>query len=128
MYITLSLGLRICFCDHKSPTRKPVPAWASLSKKPQVLPGSCSSMGCPQGHSLLWVSLCSGIGCGYLHLHRSPWISMGCTEDCRDISALVPGTPPAAPSLLLVVLLTDSHSSLLWPQIFLHTNYFPFLN
>uniref|UniRef100_A0A8D0KWE9 Caspase activity and apoptosis inhibitor 1 n=1 Tax=Strix occidentalis caurina TaxID=311401 RepID=A0A8D0KWE9_STROC len=36
-----------------SPASKPAPAWAPLSMGPQVLPGACSTMGFPRGHSLL---------------------------------------------------------------------------
>jgi len=36
---------------------KPARVWAPLSTSPQVLPGTCSSMGFPWGNSLLWVHL-----------------------------------------------------------------------
>lgn len=36
-----------------SPTSKPVPAWAPFSRGPKVLPGASSSVGFPQGHSIL---------------------------------------------------------------------------
>jgi len=44
-----------------SPVSKPALAWAPLSMGPQVLPGACSSMGSPRGHSLLQASTCSGV-------------------------------------------------------------------
>jgi len=37
----------------KSLASKPAPAWALLSVGLQVLPGACSSVGYPQGHSIL---------------------------------------------------------------------------
>jgi len=45
-----------------SPVSKPAPVWAPLSTGPQVLPGACSSVGSPWGHSLLWASTCPGVG------------------------------------------------------------------
>jgi len=39
-----------------SPASKPAPAWASLFRGPQVLPGASSSVGCPWGHSFLQAS------------------------------------------------------------------------
>jgi len=63
-----------------SPASKPAPAWAPLSTGPQVLPGACSSVGSPQGHSLLWVSTCSGLGSstGCRWISAPPWASTGC--------------------------------------------------
>ena len=77
-----------------------------LSMGPQVLPGACSSLGSPQGHSLLWASTCAGVGSstGCRRISATPLPSMGCrgtacltmvfTTGCRGISALVPGAPP----------------------------------
>jgi len=59
-----------------SPATKPALVWALLSIGPQVLAGSCSSAGSPQGHSLLQASPCSGMG----SLPRAtawPWAAAG---------------------------------------------------
>jgi len=60
---------------------------SSLSTEPKVLPGACSSMDFPQGHSLLQASTCSSMGSfmdlGGDLLHRGPpWAA---------------GTPPVSP-------------------------------
>jgi len=66
-----------------SPASKPAPASAPLSTGPQVLAGACSGTGSSWGHSLLQVSICSGVRSlpwttsGYL-LHRGPlWTAGG---------------------------------------------------
>jgi len=73
-----------------------------LSMAPQVLPGACSSMGSPRGHSLF----------GHMHLlwhgvlHR-PQVDISSimvfSMGCRAISAPVPGAPLAPPSSLTLV-------------------------
>jgi len=92
-----------------SPASKPAPAWAPLSTGPQVLPGACSSVGSPRGHSLLQASPGSGMGsspgCGWGS--APPWTSLGCrgtacltmvcSTGCRGTSALAPGAPPPPP-------------------------------
>jgi len=66
-----------------SPATKPALVWAPLSMAPQVLAGACSSMGSPQGHSLLQASPCSSVGSlpqgagGYLLHHGPPWTAAG---------------------------------------------------
>lgn len=94
------------FCRVASPAGKPTPAWTSLSMGPQALPGACSRVGFPWGHSLLqastWSSVGSSKGCRWSS--TPPWTSMGCkrtaslTRVCtriwKGISALVPGAPP----------------------------------
>jgi len=45
----------------KSPVSKPALVWAPLTG-PQVLPGACSSVGFPRGHSLLQVTTCCDMG------------------------------------------------------------------
>jgi len=64
-----------------SPASKPAPAWTPLSTGLQVLAGACSSVGSPQGHSLLQASTSSGMrsllratGGDLLH-HRPPWVA-----------------------------------------------------
>jgi len=51
-----------------------------LSMGPQVLPGGCSSGGFPQDHSLLWASICSGLGSymGCRRISAPLWTYMGC--------------------------------------------------
>ena len=89
-----------------SPASKPAPSWAPLSMGLQVLPGTCSSMGFPWGHSLLWASTCSGVGSsmGCRWIAAPPLSSMGCreatcvtmvfTRGCRGTSAPAPAAPP----------------------------------
>jgi len=98
-----------------SPASKPAPAWAHLPTGPQVLSGAHSSVGFPQGHSLLWASICSGLesspGCRWIA--APPWTSMGRTGTacltmafamgCRGISALAPGAAPLLSSPLTFV-------------------------
>jgi len=129
----------------KSPASKTSAVWAPLSTGPQVLPGACSSMGFPQGHSILQASTCSGVRFlprGYL-LHRgppwaagqqpaSPWSSPRAAGESlqgnlrRGIS-----WSTSSPFFLIdigvcrVVSLTYSHFS---PQVQLHSRFLPFLN
>jgi len=62
-----------------SPASKPALAWGPLSMGPQVMPGACSNVGSPRGHSLLQASTCSGMGSlpqatgGYLLHSGTPW-------------------------------------------------------
>jgi len=90
-----------------SPARKPASAWAPLSTGLQVLAGACSSMGSPQGHSLLRASPCSVMGSSKGCRWRSTplWTSMGCRgtaclsmvvfTGCRGkISTPASGAPP----------------------------------
>ena len=82
---------------------------------PQVLAGTCSSVGSPQGHSLLWASPCSSVGSSLGCRWRSAplWTSMGCrgtacltmvfSSGCRGTSAPAPGAPPHLPSALTLV-------------------------
>jgi len=125
-----------------SPARKPAPAWASLSTAPQVLAGACSSVGSPQGHSLLRASTCPGVGSstGCRWGSAPPWASMGCRGTacltmvfitaCRGSSALAPGAPPAPPSELTLVSAELFLSHCLTPlsQLLCHSRFFPFLN
>jgi len=57
-------------------TSKLALVWAPVSMGPQVLPGACSSMGSPQGRSLLRASPCSNVGSPWAAardlLHRGP--------------------------------------------------------
>jgi len=98
-----------------STASKPAPAWATLSTGPQVLAGACSSMGSPQGHSLLWAHPPAQHrvpSTGYRWISAPPWTSIGCrgtacltmvfSTGCRGISVLAPGAPPSPPSLALV--------------------------
>ena len=81
-----------------SPASKPALAWAPLSMRPQVLPGTCSGVGFSTG--CRWIS-------------APPWTFMGCrataclimifTTGCRGISAPAPGAPPPPPSSLTLV-------------------------
>jgi len=59
---------------------KPALSCASLSTGPQILPEACSSVGFPQGHSLLQASPCSGVGSspGCRWGSAPLWTSMGC--------------------------------------------------
>jgi len=104
--------------------------------------GACSSVGFPQGHSLLQASTCSSVGSlpratgGYL-LHRGPpWAAGGATclimvfiKSCKGgLSASASRGPPPRSftdlNVCRVVSLTSSHSCLSTaasPQIF-----FPF--
>lgn len=63
-----------------NPANKPVPAWASFSVMPQVLPGTCSSMDFPQCHSLLQTFTCSAIGSSMdcRHIPAPLWTSTVC--------------------------------------------------
>lgn len=71
----------ICSLFHgaTSPASKPAPAWVPHSMRPQVLPGVCSHMGFPWGHSCLWAftssSVGPSIGCrwGTLLQNGPPW-------------------------------------------------------
>ena len=65
-----------------SPVSKPAPAWAPLSTGLQVLPGACSSVGFPWGHSLLQASSAPEWGPprargGYLLHLGPPWAAGG---------------------------------------------------
>ena len=115
-----------------SPASKPALAWAPPSTGPQVLPGACSSVGFPWGHSLLQVHPSALVwgppqAAGGISPPPHP-SSMGCrgtacftmvvSPGCKGISALAPGAPPPPPSALTLVsaeFLTSSHSSL-WLQ------------
>uniref|UniRef100_A0A8B9RQG0 Amidophosphoribosyltransferase n=1 Tax=Accipiter nisus TaxID=211598 RepID=A0A8B9RQG0_9AVES len=88
---------------------------SSFSVSTIVLPGTCSSMGFPRGHSLLRASTCSGVGSSPGCRWRSapPWTSLGCrgtacltrvfTTGCRGIFAPAPGASPPPPSALTLV-------------------------
>ncbi|KAM9591178.1 uncharacterized protein ACIBXB_006075 [Morphnus guianensis] len=84
-----------------SPARKPAP-WAPLSTDPQVLPGACSSVGFPRGHSLLRAPTCSGMGSS-TGCRGTACLTMVFTMGCRGISALAHGAPPPPPSSLTLV-------------------------
>jgi len=98
-----------------SPASKPALAWVPLSTGPQVLPGACSSVGSPWGHSLLRASTCSSVGSSLGCRWRSAplwtsigcrgtiFLTMGCSTCCRGTTALVPGASPPPPSLLTLV-------------------------
>jgi len=66
-----------------SPARKSAPAWAPLSMGPQVLPGTCSSVGSPWGHSLLQACPPAVVwgppwsAGGYLLHSGPPWAAKG---------------------------------------------------
>jgi len=66
-----------------SPGTKPAPEWASLSTGPQVLAGTCFSVGSSQCHGFLQTSTCSGMGSlpwatgGNLLHHGPPWTARG---------------------------------------------------
>ncbi|KAK4828519.1 hypothetical protein QYF61_026941 [Mycteria americana] len=62
---------------------KPAPVWSPLSMGPQVLPGACSNVGFPQGHSLPRASTCSGMGS-----------SMGCRK-AEKVGVVQPGEEKA---------------------------------
>ena len=125
-----------------SPARKCAPAWGPLSMGPQVLPGLCSSMGLPWGHSLLLASPCSSVesasGCRWRS--ATPWTSMGCrvtaylimvfSMGCSGISAPVLGAcPPPSSSLTLVSAESFLSRSLTSPSSLFccHTGFFPHL-
>ena len=74
-----------------SPASKPASVWAPLS--PRVLPGACSSVGFPQGHSLLRASTCSGMGSS-MGCRGTACLTMVFTMGCRRISAPAPEVPP----------------------------------
>lgn len=94
---------------------KTAPAWAPLSTGPQVLPGRCSSVGCPHSHSLLHAI--SYTRRGSLHglrtlifstfdLHRLRGNSLphlGLLQGCRGTSGPVPGASPLSPTWLALV-------------------------
>jgi len=123
----------------RSPASKPAPAWAPLTSGTQVLPGACSSMGSPWGHSLLRASTCSSVGSSPGCRWRSapPWTSTGCrgtacptmvcSMGCRGTSALAPGEPPLAPSSLTLVSAELFLSHILTPLfwLLLHSSFFP---
>ena len=111
---------------------------------PQVLPGACSSMGFPQGHSLLRASTCSGVGsstgCRWISaplqtLHGLQGHSLPHHGLHHGLQGnLCSGTwstssPSFFPDLGVcrVVSLTSSHPSLQL-QLLLRRNFFPFLN
>lgn len=58
-------------------------AWAPFSLSPHVLPGACSIVGFPWGHSLPWASICSSMGNpseaagGFLLYCGSSWTAGG---------------------------------------------------
>jgi len=114
-----------------SPASKPAPVWAPVSMGPQVLPGACSNMGSPWGHSLLQASTCSGVGssAGCRWISAPPWTSMGCrgaacltmvvSTGCRRTFAPVLGAPPPPPSSLTLVSAGLFLSSILTPLFIL---------
>lgn len=71
-----------------------------ISPQLKFLLGSCTCVGSP------WATA-SSRACPTAPEWGSPWaagwicLTMACTTSCRTISALVPGAPPAPPSLAL---------------------------
>jgi len=121
-----------------SPASKPALAWAPPSTGPQVLPGVCSIVGSPQGHSPLWASPYSGMGSSLGCRWRSspPWpmvlpafspcLAMFCSMAAEEslfwcLEHLLPSFC-TDPGVCRVVALT-SHSCL-WLQLQLH-RFFP---
>ncbi|KAK4830930.1 hypothetical protein QYF61_014303, partial [Mycteria americana] len=100
---------------HKSCQQTCSGVGSSLSVGPQVLPGACSSVGFPWGHSLLRTSTCSSVGsstgcrvdiCSTVNLHGLQGDSLphhGLHHGLQGISALVPEAPPPPPSSLTVI-------------------------
>lgn len=104
------------------PVRKSSTAWAPLLRRPQVLPGACSSIDFPWIITTLGIHLhCSvvlhGLQVGFFfpmdvrELHGTACLTMVFTTGCRGISATVSGAPPA--SLYALTLLTAGLFSLL---------------
>ena len=121
---------------------------------PQVLPGPCSGVGFPRGHSLLghppalaWgppraaggycstmdlhglqVEICSTMD---LHgLQGTACLTMGCTTGCRGISAPAPGAaapPPSALALVVCRAVALPHTLAALPRLLLCSRFFPFL-
>lgn len=97
---TFRHSLLWCGCGSPVPSRKCCPVWST-----ELSPWVCSSMGLPQGHSLLagihllqcvspsWAAGGSLILCG---LQRHTCLTRG----CRGASAPVPGAPLVLPSAL----------------------------
>lgn len=64
-----------------SSASKSAAMWSPLIMAPQVLPGVCSSVGSPQGHSLLQASTCLSVGSATLsHSCRgTAFLTLGCS-------------------------------------------------
>ena len=115
------------------------------STGPQVLPGSCSGVGFPRGHSVLRASTCSGVGsslhglqvdiCSTVELHGLPGDSLPHHGLPHGLQGnLCSGAwSTSSPSFFTdlgvcrAVSLTYSHSSLRL-QLLLCSNFSPFLN
>jgi len=121
-----------------SSASKPAPTWAPLSMGAQVLPQACSSVGCPQVHSILQASTCSSMGSspGCRWISAPPWTSSlphhGFLQGLQGnlcSSAWSTSSPSFFTDLGVcgVVSLTLSHSSL-WLQLLMPRGFFfPFL-
>jgi len=128
-----------------SPASKPAPVWAPLSMGPQVLPGACSNVGFPQGHSFLQASTCSGVeslpqATGRDLLNRgppwaargqpaSPWSSSRAAREgslLRHLEHLLP--PPSSLTLVSAELFLSHRLIPLSSLLFYRSFFFLFLN
>lgn len=122
---------------------KLLPVWCPLCIGQQVLPGACSNTGCSQSHSLLWAYICTSVGLSRVcrWIFAPLWTSMGCrstaclatvfTTSFREICSNTWSTSspsiPTDPGVCRAASLACSHSSLLWLQLLLSSNFLALL-